>query len=178
MKYLIYLIAIICLLGINIGFFSNWSVYWQIPNLLFLFSLCFVLDNEGFDFVFVSFISGLFLDFFSADFFGGFTLSLLVISFIIYLFINNVVNIQVRFRSLAISVFVALVLNALILWFYGLVIYKLNLSQSHILFKTYMVNLPSQLFYSLILIYPVYFLASNLREFVDNLIVRRRGIVR
>lgn len=61
-KYLIYFFAIVALLVLNLGLFNNLQIKGQIPNLLFLFSLCFALEKKSFDFFFVAFVSGLFLD--------------------------------------------------------------------------------------------------------------------
>src|SRR3989344_6272424 len=101
MKYLIYLISIIVLLGLNLGLFNNFQINGQIPNLLFLFCLCFSLEKSAkggsasggidYDFFFVSFISGLFLDFYSTSFFGGFTLAFLCLSFLLHLMATNVI---------------------------------------------------------------------------------------
>ena len=49
MKYLIYLIAIIFLLSLNLGLFNHLEIKGQIPNLLFLFTLCCILEKENYD---------------------------------------------------------------------------------------------------------------------------------
>lgn len=178
MKYLIYTLALIVLLGLNIVVFNNLDIQGQIPNLLLLISICFAIDNEGFDFIFIAFVSGLFLDFFSTSFFGAYTSALLCVSLLIYFFINNFVEITIRLRSLAISLFFSLILYNLVIWFFGFVVFKLNLVQNHTAFKTYASVFYISFLYNLVLIFPVYFGASNLRKFVENLNIRRRGIVR
>jgi cell shape-determining protein MreD len=89
MKYLIYLFAIIILLAVNIGLFNNLQIKGQIPNLLFLMTLFFVLEKKSYDFFFISMVSGLFLDFFSTSFFGSFTVALLTLSLLLHFFVGK-----------------------------------------------------------------------------------------
>ncbi len=178
MRYLIYIAVIVSLFGLNLGIFHNLQINNQIPNLLFLLSICFTLDNEGFDFFFIAFTSGIILDFYSTGFFGGYTLGLLIISVLMYLFINNILVIEVKFRSLAVSLLLALILLNVIVWLYGFTAYKLNITPSFISFKTYIDSFPINFFYNLFFIYPVYLFSSNLRLFVEKLNMRSKGVVR
>jgi cell shape-determining protein MreD len=178
MKYLIYLTAIVVLLGINIGLFNNLQIRGQIPNLLFLMSLFFVLGKNDFDFFFVSLAAGLFLDFLSAGFFGIYTLTFLLLSLGIYFFVNNLVVVELNWKSLSLAlVFCLLVFNILV-WFFGLASFKFGWAGNYTNLKVYMDSFPASLFYNWLLLYPMYLASNSLKILVENLTMRRRGIIR
>jgi hypothetical protein len=178
MKYLIYLIAIIILLGLNLGLFGSLQIQSQIPNLLFLLTLFFSLEKKDYDFFFVALVSGLFLDFYSAGFFGGFTLSLLVVSLLAHLFVTEILVVDINWKTLSFALLVALVIFNLILWFYGLVIFKLGLSSEFSGIKIFISQFPINFLYNWVMLYPLYLFFTFLRNFMDKLTVRRRGVIR
>src|SRR5438094_397656 len=100
MRYFIYILAILALIAINIGLFNNLKLAWQIHNLLFLFVVCASLLKKDFDFFFIGLVGGLFLDFYSPNFFGGFTLAFIVTGMIIYLFIRTFAVSDLNWRTL------------------------------------------------------------------------------
>jgi cell shape-determining protein MreD len=178
MKYLIYLIAIIILLGVNLGLFNNLQIQSQIPNLLFLLTLFFALEKKDYDFFFIALISGIFLDFFSAGFFGGFTLAFLAVAFGAHLVAANLLVAELNWKTLSLALLGALVFFNLTLWAYGLAAFKLSFSLQYIGIKIFTSRFLASFFYNWLLLYPVYLFFTFLHNFVDNLNIRRRGVVR
>jgi cell shape-determining protein MreD len=177
-KYLVYLIAIIILLGVNLGLFNSLQIQSQTPSLLFLLTLFFALEKKGYDFFFIALISGLFLDFYSAGFFGAFTLAFLVVSLLTHLFAANVLAAELNWKTLSLSLLGALVVFNLIIWAYGLMAFKLSFTSQYIGIKIFTSRFLINFLYDWLLLYPVYLYFTFLRNFTDNMDVRRRGVVR
>jgi len=178
MKYLIYLIAIIILLGINIGLFNSLQIQNQIPGLLFLLTLFFSLEKKDYDFFFVAMVSGLFLDFYSAGFFGGFTLAFLAVSLCAHLLMTNLFAAELNWKTLSLALLAALIVFNSIVWVYGLVVFKLNFGSQYTGIKVFVSQFSVNFLYDWLLLYPVYLYFTFLRNFVDNIAIRRRGVVR
>src|ERR1700690_3255463 len=176
MKYLVYLIAIIVLLGVNLGVFNYFPIKEQIPNLLLLLVLLFALEKKDFDFFFLAFVSGLFLDFYSAGFFGGFTLAFLAVSLAAHLVVDNIFVFEINWKTLSLSLLVGLAIFNLVIWAYGLLAYKLSWESEYINIGVYISHFPVNFLYNWLLLYPVYLFFTFLRSFVDNLSSHRRGV--
>ena len=138
MKYFIYLLAIIILLGVNLGLFNNLQFGGQIPNFLLLLTVYFSLEKKDFDFFFIAFVCGVFLDFYSANFFGGYTLAFLATALALHIFVNYILVLEVNWKSLTGLIFCSLVLVNFLLWLYGLLAFKLNLAADYTGFKIYL----------------------------------------
>ncbi|SRR6266404_3075175 len=178
MKYLIYLLAIIILLGLNIGLFNNLQIRGQMPNLLFLLALYFSLDKKDFDFFFISLVSGLFLDFYSAGFFGAFAMAFLLVSLCVHIFVSNVLVFELNWKSLSLALAVALAMLDFLVWFFGLLAFKFSWTSQYSGFRIFLSAFPAGLLYNWLLLYPMYWFSNFLRRLVDNLSLHRRGIVR
>ena len=175
MKYLIYLIAIILLLALDLGLFGQLPINGQVPNLLFLLTLYFVLDKKDNDFLFVAFVCGLFLDFFSVGFFGRFTLAFLLTAFCLRLF-SDTVELGQNFQTLASAFMATFTLYSILIFLLEIVVFKFNWSaqapESKIIFSRFLVNI----LYNLLLLYPMHFAFNFLRRTVENLSLRKRII--
>ena len=178
MKYFIYLISIIILLGLNLGLFSLFPIRGQLPNLLFLMALCASLWKKDFDFFFISLISGLFLDFFSTGFFGAYTLALLTMSLCLHLFANNVLITEFNWKTLSVAAAFSWLFFSIMVWLYSLAAFKLNLNVENIGFKFFIGGFFPSLFYNLLLLHPIRAVSNFLKLYVDNLIIRGRGVIR
>src|SRR5438132_835918 len=110
MKYLLYIIFVILLLSINVGFFSYFSIWGVVPNLLFLVVIIIALEGKAFGFFYVSVIAGLFLDFYSTSFVGSFTFAFLILSFSLHLLVRNVFMFEINWKYLSGIVLICLLL--------------------------------------------------------------------
>jgi rod shape-determining protein MreD len=178
MKYFIYITSIIILLGINLGLFGNLQLFSQIPNLLLLFTLCASLDKKKHDFFFIAFTCGIFLDFFSASFFGGFTFSLLLIALVLSFLSNTLVVLELNWKSLSLLLFGTLVMINLTLWVYGFFAYRFHLSGDFNNFKTFSSTFVINFLYNWLLLYPIFIYYNYVRKIIDGFEIRGRGVVR
>lgn len=178
MKYFIYFLAIIILLGFNLGLFNSLQIQNQIPNLLFLLTLFFALEKKDYDFFFVAAVSGLFLDFYSASFFGGLTFAFLAVSLAAHLFVANILVVEFNWKTLSLALLAALIIFNLLVWAYGLAVFKLNLGSQYVRIGIFASQFLVSFLYNWLFLYPVYLFFTFLRNFVDNFSIRRRGVVR
>ncbi len=178
MKYVIYLISIILLLGINLGLFTQIPLKGQIPNLLFLFALCASLEKKDFDFFFISFVCGAFLDFYSTGFFGGFTLAFLTVSLCMHLVASNILVMEFNWKTLSAALAVSLLTVDIILCLYGFMAFKFNWTSGYTGFKIIMSGFIPSLVYNGLLLYPVYLFSNFVKRTLDNFRVRSRGVIR
>ncbi|MEK7161325.1 MAG: hypothetical protein AAB729_01390 [Patescibacteria group bacterium] len=178
MKYLIYTIAIILLFGINLGLFGNLPFFGKTPSLLFLLTIYFALEKKDLDFFFIAFVSGVFLDFFSAHFFGAYTMSLLVLAAGLHLFTQNFILQELNWKFLIGVLLGSLALLQTFLWLYALSVSSMHLAQETESLGIYFNGFAGSFFYNLFLMYPVYFFYGYLRKLVDYITVRRRSLVR
>ena len=177
MKYLIYFFSIILLFVINLGLFDYLSIFRQVPNLLFLFALCFTFEKNRDDFLFVGFLSGLLLDFYSTGFFGAFTFGFLLVFTCAHL-IADKVAVEFSWKSLSLSLLITLLSFILIEWFYGLLAFKFNWVAQHDSLKVVLSTFVVSLIYNFLLLYPVYKFYIFLKKTLNELEIKRRGVIR
>ena len=178
MKYLIYLLAIILLLGLNIGLFNNLQFYGQAPNLLMLMIIFLALDKDDLSFFPVVFVAGLFMDAFSANFFGGWTLSFLILALLLNFLSSRLMVFELNWKSLTLLVCGAWFLLNFCLWVYGFFIFKANLMPDYTGIKIFYGNFLPGLIYNWLFIYPMYLFVNFLKTLVRNFTIHSRGVVR
>ncbi len=178
MKYIIYFFAILLLLGLNVGLFENLKIFGQVPNLLFLFALYFALEKKTEEFFFVCFLSGVFLDFFSPGFFGAYTFSLLTSGLALHLFVSQFLATELNWKTLTLAIALCWLIFNLLFWLFGLAAFKFNWFYGYQDLKTASLNFFYGLIYNGFLFYPVYLFYNFLKNFVDKLSLRSRGIIK
>lgn len=177
MRYLAFFISIFFLLVINLSVFGILPIRGHLPNLIFLFSLCAALGKKEFDVFFIAFFGGLWLDFFSAGFFGGQTFALLCVSLSVFLFANYMFAAELNFKTLGFSLIFAWAMFCLINWLWQLAAAKLNLAPNYLDFKLISQNFIFSLIYNLLLLYPVYLFYDFVKRRLDNYEIKSRGVI-
>lgn len=177
MKYLIYFVVIILLVGINAGMFSYLKIAGAAPNLVFLLVIFFALDKENYDFIFLAFCGGLFLDFFSGGPFGGFTLILLLTGFLLRLLANRLLISETNWKYLAAVLAGVVFISGVILKLYGVAVFKLGWPGQYPDFQIFSSRFFPEYLYNLLLMYPVYRLAKFLKYIDVNFLNRQRNMV-
>ncbi|MCL5666628.1 MAG: hypothetical protein M1383_02560 [Patescibacteria group bacterium] len=182
MKYLIYLLAIILLLGLNAGIFSSFQIKGVMPNLLLLFMVLFSLDRgdsetrDNADFLVIAFLSGLFLDFSSTTFFGSFALAFLLISLVLRLSSRHLLVFEMNWKYYSAALAVSLAALSFFIWFYNLLCFRLGwaayLLDGKVLRSGYLISLV----YNLLLLYPMYLFAESVKRGIAYLSVQFRKI--
>ena len=166
MKYLIYFFTVVLLFSLNVGVFSYFPIRGALPNLLLIFIVVIALLKEELpEIYFVAFLSGLFLDFSTGVFFGSFTLAFLLLSFLFSLVLERILSFEVNWKYVIAFLVVALFFVNACIFSYNWAAYHIGWAQFDIEIKVIRDQFLPAVFYNLLLLYPVYVVASKLRDF-------------
>jgi rod shape-determining protein MreD len=173
MKYLAYLVFIILLFGLNIGFFSLFKLQGVAPNLLLIMVMLFALEKGGLDFFFIAVLSGFFLDFFSGAFFGGYSLGFLLLAFLLNLVVRNFAVFEMNWKFLTGTLLASVLFVDLFIWLYDLLIVKSGLTNTAFInFSLFKRQFLIQFFYNLLLLFPMLRLKDFLQELIQKFTYR------
>ena len=173
MKYLLYTIAIILLLAINVGLFGLFPLYGAVPNLLFLFLLFFSLNKRIYDYFFIAFLAGMFLDFYAATAVGSFIFSFLFLAFVLHEVVEKVAVFEVDWKLQIALMAASLQLLDLLLWLYNFLAFKFGWSVIAVSLRVLEGGFAPQFIYNLILFYPMYLLYENIQNLLQRLASRK-----
>jgi hypothetical protein len=90
MKYILYLFAIIIIIGFSFGLFATLGLRAAVPSILVLTVICIAMEYRSLDYLFFAMVGGLWLDLFYALPFGSFTGAMLIIGTLSYLLVQRV----------------------------------------------------------------------------------------
>lgn len=172
MKTLIYIGIIIVFCGLQAALVPLIGVQGQVPNLLMLLTLVFVLDKTNNDYLFVALFCGLFLDFYSGAFIGTFSFPLLVVSFSASWLLKYVlaVEINMKYLPLILAVFMAGFYFSIVLFSWAA--FRLTWSVSFLPWNIIKEGLFAGFIYNVLFLYPMYVFVGQLRLFMDKYITR------
>jgi rod shape-determining protein MreD len=169
MKYPIYFIFICLLFGINLGLFSLFKIHGVAPNLLLLVVILFALEKNNLDFLFVSLISGLFLDFHTGLFLGSFSFGLLILSFAINILARNLAIFEIKKRHIFLTLVVSILFLDAFLFGYNFFAFKLGqVKMLYVSLPSFKARFLAEVIYNSILIFPVFWA----KEQVENLFLK------
>ena len=177
MKYTIYFIIIILLVGLNVGLFKYIPFFGAVSNLLLLFVVGVSLQREAEESLFIAFISGIFLDYYNGLFIGSFAISFLSVSIIIYFFIHQLVVFELSWRYLFTIVTLSTIFTACLVWALNVLAIHFNFPAAFIDTSELHFHLMAEVIYNLLLAYPLYLLATYLKNFFLNLQGRAHRII-
>ncbi len=178
MKYFIYLLAVVALLGLNVGLFGSMRIYNQIPNLLLLFVIFASLEKKSAELLYIMLLCGAALDFYSTNFFGGYALGFLLVGLIISVFSENFLLLDFSWKTLSGLLLGALFLLKLVLWLYGLLALKFNWVKVAYSVDLNFYHLAAEYLYNWVLLYPIFLIHDFLKKNIDNYYAHKRGVVR
>lgn len=169
MKYLIYLLAIVFILGLNVGLFAYLKIGGVAPNLLLIFVMLFSLEKDSYDFFFIALISGIFLDFYSVVTFGSFSIALVLLAYFLHLFVNRLVVFESNWKYLLGILAGSLLLVNIIIWLYSEAMFKLDLIPFPMETKLLLNQVVMGFIYNLLLLYPMYRFTDFVQRVVSSL---------
>ncbi|PIR96628.1 MAG: hypothetical protein COT92_00025 [Candidatus Doudnabacteria bacterium CG10_big_fil_rev_8_21_14_0_10_42_18] len=176
MKYIIYLLAIIFLAGVNVGVFSYFKILGVGPNLFLLFVFFAATEKYSDDYLFLAFISGVFLDFFTGAFFGTFTLPILFSSFLLRIIMSNwVLLFEVNWKNLIILMTAFFTSVYIFAWLVSLATFKFGWNFQQIGFGVFTWKFVVVIIYNLLLLYPVYLFVLLLKKINRNFVPQNRN---
>ena len=169
MKYFIYCITVIVLAGLNFGLFGYLKVFGVAPDLLLLFVVGASLQRDADDSFYIAFLGGLFMDFYNGLLAGSFTIAFLLVSLLSYLFIHKLVVFELSWRYLFAATILSTVFTALFVWFVTAAVFHAGWMQNSIDIRLLRSHLLIEIVYNSLLAYPIYILASWLKNFILSL---------
>jgi rod shape-determining protein MreD len=148
------------------GFFAVFPLTGSTPNLIFLLSLFFALEEESVDAYFFAFFGGFLLDASSGLMYGTFLVGLIILVFLCQIIFGKIIYYQFQLKYLPLlviggEIFIyiwSLIYNGLINLLHWSSIAPVSISFFHGLF--------ANIVYTLVLMYPVYFFTTALRQFI------------
>lgn len=168
MKYLAYFFWLAILTGINFGIFANLRLFDTVPNLLFLFVILSAsLKTDLFERLSVAFLAGLFADFWSGGFFGGFTLAFLCVVLVLEGFRSAFSLMEMDWKYFFGVCFGAYILVDLLLWTYNFLAFRVGWTEFYVALSGIVRKWPAGIFYNSILLYPLrkyYLLTQDLNR--------------
>jgi rod shape-determining protein MreD len=176
MKYFFYFLAIILLLSLDIGFFSHLKIFGAVPNLILVLLVVSALDRESLECFFIAVVGGIFLDFYTASYFGSFSFAFLILAGLLQILVNNFLVFDIDWKLGIGAIIVSTILIHLFIYLFNLAVVGLGLGmgQSPYLFdKT---KIFFELFYNLLMLLPTYKLLDAIKYFLKTLFTRRRNI--
>ncbi len=171
MKYIIYVIVIIILAGLQVGLFGFIKLFGAVPNLLLLFVVGCCLQRDTADSFFVALIAGLFLGFSSSILVGSYSLVFLVLAALLYFIIYRLVVFELNWKYLLAVAAGATIFVEICVW--GISKLGTHYAWSAVSLDIFILrrNLVFEVIYNLLLIYPIYLLATS----INHIILRLQG---
>ena len=154
-QFLVYAILIWVLLGLTI---VSPPIYGARPNFLFLFAVLYAFDSSDQLFLWMAFFCGMSLDIFSGNFFGAYTLSLLIVTLLINYTTISIFKSEASVQSLSVIITFAYIVFVGSAYAINSFAYQLGFI-SHPIAASYLVNkLLFDLLFNLVFAGPVYWL--------------------
>lgn len=169
MKYLLYMVAVVVLLGINVGVFPSLKLMYGMPNLLMLFVMVLSLEVGDRDYLPVAFAAGLFLDFYSGVPVGGFALAFMLLGLIMQAVSSRYLVLELNWKNLLAFMAASYVFTHTFIWLYSTLLHRFGLTQVVVEFPVLWQKLLPELLYNALLLFPIYWLAELLKTAIARL---------
>ncbi len=169
MKYVLYLLSIVILAGLNSGGLKPLAIAGVVPNLLLLAVISVSFDRENKDYLWFALVAGVFFDFFSTVPMGSFTIPFILVALMLRFFITNVAVYELSFKYiLSLTVAAVLGYHGLFMAYY-FIFSSMSGIPSLLSAKELLVKLPYQVAYNVVLLLPVYFGMLGVKKFSSKL---------
>lgn len=172
MRYFLYILVIIVLLGLNFGMFT-YLPFFGMHDLLLLFLLVLVTNNEE-GYYFFAVLAGVYMDFTVNAFPGTYLLAYILLVFLIRLIFDKVIFNQNPIGYLLLSVSSVTIVLPFWVYLYNQVFYWLKIGGAIGLGFPTLKEIFIRLICNLILLFPIYFLENNVNNIITKLRHSRR----
>lgn len=169
MKYIIYSILILFLLAVNIEstrLFLAWPVRLNLLLLLIVFA---GLKKHNYDFLWMAFVCGLFLDFYHAAPFGSFLFTFLITAWLVSWAARIFWVYELDWRGIGLFMVLALIFSEILLWTYSAFLPGREFANVSFDFRQFFVRLVYQLPLHLLLALPLYALWQRIEHMIAKM---------
>lgn len=173
MKYLIYILATIICLGINSGLFGLFPILHTTPQLVLLLLIIVAFEKPAPYFLVIVFFGGLMLDLTTNVAIGSFIIGFLICAYLGRNLYKSVIPDGSLAKHLPWVVSLSIFVLYLWIWLYNMIVGTVITSAPDLIFKKIIVVFFGTTIYSLLLIYPMYFLVEQLDKLISALEARK-----
>lgn len=174
MKYLIYFVVIIFCIGLSVGVFHLFPIYRAVPQLILLLVIVSSAERHDLDFLYIAIAGGMFMDIVTSVAFGSFTLSFMIIGFLIRFLLQGLLAAKNPWKALPLVVILSIIIQYFWLWLYNGLLFPLKVSLSASTFTDTTALAFGAVIYSVILFFPIYWLIERLHGFLDSMELRKK----
>jgi hypothetical protein len=176
MKYFFYFLAIILLLSLDIGFFSHLKFFGAVPNLILVLLVVSALDRESLECFFIAVVGGIFLDFYTASYFGSFSFAFLILAGLLQILVNNFLVFDIDWKLGVAALTVSTVLVHFFIYLFNLAVVGLGIGMGQSPYLLDKTKIFFELLYNLMALLPTYKLLDAIKYFLKTLFTRRRNV--
>jgi rod shape-determining protein MreD len=169
MKYGIYFIIIVVLIGLSGGVFNVFPIFRTVPQLLMLLLAIVAAEQKNSDFIFIALAAGFMMDMVSSVAIGSFTLSYFFIGFGVKYLFENVLLASNSWKHLPWIVSIAIAAQSLWVWLYNGTLARTSAMVPAFSVSEILVLSVGSIIYTLIVFFPVYWLVERLTEYLVRL---------
>ncbi len=174
MKYIIYSVVIIFLIGIIAGGFHHFTILRAVPQLVLLLVIVVAAERKNLDYLFVAIVGGVFMDFATSVAFGSFTLSFIVIGFVAKFLFDEMLLARSPLKHVPWIVSAAIASQYLWIWLYNGTLIRFESAYLPLRLSDTMIMAIGAIIYTLILLFPAYWIMDKLNEYIERLEQRKK----
>ena len=174
MKYLIYSVVTIFLVGITAGGFQHFSILHAVPQLVLLLVILVAAERKNLDYLFVAIVGGVLLDFTTSIAFGSYTLSFLVIGMLAKFLFEDMLLARSPLKHIPWIVSSAIILQHFWIWLYNGTLIRFHSSYIPLRLSEAMLIAIGAIIYTLLLLFPAYWIIEKLNDYIEHLDNRKK----
>ncbi len=174
MKYLIYTVVILFLVGITAGGFHHFSILRGVPQLVMLLLIIVAAERKNTDYMFVALVGGVLIDFSTSVAFGSFTLSFLVLGFLSKFLFEDMLLARSPLKHIPWIVSAAIALQYAWVWLYNGTLVRFDTAFLPLRLSDAMIIAIGAIIYTLILLFPAYWAIEKLNDYIEHLEQRKK----
>lgn len=156
MKYIIYIIITGALIGITFGLFTSWGWNGLVPDMILLIVIALSLVFEGFDYLFVALIGGIWLDIVYGLPVGSFTIPMAFCGAVSSMLLRKWLFSEVKWYHFIGAIIAATLLLKMWIWLYSNMLFAFHWYASAVSGQQIVRNLIWAMIANVLLAYPVY----------------------
>jgi cell shape-determining protein MreD len=160
MKYLIYILVLVALIGVTFGVFNVWAWHGLVPDLLLLVTIALALSYSNNEYLIFGLIGGVWFDVLYGLPIGSFAFPVIFSALLISFAFKQWIITEVKWYHFIIGVVFSTVFLHSWIWIYSVIIVYANLGLVAISGKQTFNNIGYEILANVLLAYPIYALVE------------------
>ena len=176
MKYFVYAICIIIFAGLQAALFTELPIWRVAPNLLMLFTIFVAAKSEGYEFVFVALIAGIFSDMMTGLPAGSFMLGYVLLGLIVNAVFNWLITLNFDWKYVPAAALGGVALLQIWLFGFAQLAQRVAANAVTVDITTALSRILPLLFVTALAMYPMYWFSDSLVQFLKRFEMRKKGV--